>query len=548
MIGTPSHGGKHRQKTRTSAFSSKGSPPGGGKKRGFFRRWWWVFVVVPVVLVVALATTLAIAYARTKVPAAPPGPQTTFVYDRSGRLITTLHTEINRTIIPFSQIPESMRHAVIAIEDKNFYREGGISPFSIVRAAWADLAHRRLEQGGSTITQQYVKNVYTGNERTFARKIREAILAVKIARVYSKDEILAKYLNTVYFGNGAYGVQAAAETYWGIPASKLSVLQSATLAALVRAPATYDPIHNPDAAKARRNTVLSLMAQQSYITQADAQQLQAEPLKVRHPKQQAAAHAYFVDYLSKLMVQQYGYQATYSGGLRVTTTLDLADQQAAEDAVAAHLRDPHDPSGALVAIDPRTGAIVAMVGGRDFNKVKLNLATQAQRQAGSAFKPFTLAAAMLARISLKSVWNGPPQIVIPNPECYTNGKPWRVANYADESAGTMELADATAHSVNTIFAQLVTTVGPTNVADIAHAMGIQSKLAPVCSITLGTVDSAMTSNPKSKTRTKSQSSNLETPKACSSDLVDSDSIWILDFGFWFSISRLDPPPRYPCRP
>ncbi len=164
-----------------------------------------MFVAVPLVLIVAFIVTIAVAYANTKVPTAPPGPQTTFVYDRNGKLITTLHTEINRTIIPFSQIPASMKQAAIAIEDRNFYHEGGISPFSIVRAALADLTHRRLEQGGSTITQQYVKNVYTGSERTFARKIREAILAVKIAHTYSKDEILGRYLNTVYFGNGAYG-------------------------------------------------------------------------------------------------------------------------------------------------------------------------------------------------------------------------------------------------------------------------------------------------------------------------------------------------------
>ena len=361
MIHSPSAGGKHRPKAKPFSFSSRGAKRDGGGKEGFFHRWWWLFVLVPVVLIVALAATLAFAYANTKVPDAPPGPQTTFVFDRNGKLITTLHTEVDRTIVPYSQIPVSMREAVIAIEDKNFYHEGGISPFSILRAAFADLTHRRLEQGGSTITQQYVKNVYTGNERTFARKIREAILAVKIAHTYTKDQILDRYLNTVYFGNGAYGVQSAAETYWGIPASRLSTLQAATLAALVRAPATYDPIENPKAAKARRNLVLSLMAQQGYITQADAQQLQSEPLKVRHAKLQSSSRAaYFVDYLTKQMIQQFGYQSTFAGGLRVTTTLDLADQQAAEQAVAAHLRSPNDPSAALVAIDPRTGGIVGL--------------------------------------------------------------------------------------------------------------------------------------------------------------------------------------------
>ncbi|TMK80595.1 MAG: penicillin-binding protein, partial [Actinobacteria bacterium] len=288
------------------------------------------------------------------------------------------------------------------------------------------------------------KNVYTGTEHTFARKIREALLAVKLAHQLSKDEILAAYLNTIYFGNGAYGVQAAAETYWGIPARKLSVVQSATLAATINAPALYDPVDNPTATKERRDLVLGLMAQQGYIT--DAIQFQAAPLTVDKPTQAPAPHGYFVSYVSQALQQQLGYEETFAGGLRVTTTLDLADQVAAEKAVAARLPKKNDPSAALVAIDPTTGAILAMVGGTDFNKVQLNLATQAHRQAGSAFKPFTLATAMGERISLQSIWNGPSSITIPNKECYTNGAPWKVSNYADESAGTMTLRDATAQS------------------------------------------------------------------------------------------------------
>ena len=464
-----------------------GAQPTKQKKKGFFRRFWWVFVLIPLVGILGLAGTIAYVYAQTTVPEAPPGPQTTVIFDRHGKRIASLHAEVDRTIIAFEDIPESFRNAVIAVEDKDFYRHGGVSPFAIVRAAWRDIASRRIEQGGSTITQQYVKNVYTGSERSFGRKIKEAIIAVKLEDKYSKNEILGKYLNTVYLGNGAYGVHAAAQTYWGKRAGHLTTLESATLAGLIPAPETYDPIENPKAAKARRNLVLDRMAEQGYISRAEAVELQAEPLKVRKTSPQSFQFAYFVSHVSKLLQQDFGTEQTFAGGLRVQTTLDSNYQRAAEAAVKKHLPETNDPSAALIAIDPRNGAIRALVGGKDFDKAKFNLATQARRQTGSAFKVFTLAAAMQQRISLKSVWKGPAEMTIPNPECYDaqKGEPWKVSNYADASAGTMDLVGATAKSVNTIFAQLVVTVGPQNVADIAKRMGIETPLEPVCSITLG---------------------------------------------------------------
>src|SRR4029453_15304070 len=286
----------------------------------------------------------------------------------------------------------------------------GVSYFSIIRAGWADATHGKIEQGGSTITQQYVKNVYTGNKRTFGRKIKEAILAVKVDHKYSKDEILGRYLNTVYFGNGAYGVQAAAQVYFGIPARKLNLLQAATLAEIIPAPARYDPVDQPDVAKVRRNSVLQKMADQGYISQAEADQLVEEPVKVRLRPEVAHKFAYFVSVVSKSLQNTSGYAGSFPGGLRVTTTLDSRMQRAAEQAVASHLPAKSDPAAALVAIDPTTGAIRAMVGGRDFTRAKFNLATQAHRQAGSAFKPFTLAAAMEQKGSLKSTWQGAAEV------------------------------------------------------------------------------------------------------------------------------------------
>lgn len=484
MASTTSRGGTSHRRPATSR-QPPARPPR-KKRRGFLRRFWWLFLLVPLLFLIGVAGVLWYSYEHLTLTAPPPAAQTTRIYDDSGKLLATLHAEVNRTEIPLSEMPEHLQQAVISVEDRNFYHEGAVDPEAIVRAAWADVTNQQIQQGGSTLTQQYVKLVYTGDERTFSRKIREAMLAVKLSHVLTKDEILERYLNTVYFGQGAYGVQAAAETYWGKPASELTVPQSALLAGIITAPSAYDPYQNPQAARARRNLVLQDMAAQGYITGPQAARYQRAKFGLRKPGATTVTRApYFVSYVSQQLQRQFGSLATFAGGLRVRTTLDLAMQRDAEAAVAAHLGGKGEPAAALVAIDPQTGAIKAMVGGENFAKSQFNLATDSRRQAGSSFKAFTLAAAMQQNISLNSIWNGPPVMTIPNPECYTNGQPWVVHNYADESAGTMNLTQATANSVNTIFAQLVTDVGPSSVVTVAHAMGITSKLQPVCSITLG---------------------------------------------------------------
>jgi penicillin-binding protein 1A len=425
-------------------------------------------------------------YTDVPLPKAPPMPQTTYVYDRRGHLITTLHAGVNRTEVPLSMISDNLENAVIALEDKDFYKESGVNFTSIARAALVNLHSGRVEQGGSTITQQYVKNVYTGDERTISRKLKEAILAQRLARMYTKDQILSKYLNSVYFGRGAYGAEAAALTYFGIHASKLSVAQAALLAGLIRAPARYDPYRDPKGARGRRDIALEAMAQQGYITWADAQAAIAKPIKLGKAKPGDTPAAYFMDYVSRDLQDRYGYSGTFTGGLRVTTTLDSRMQRFAERAIAVNLPSRGDPAAALVAIDPRTGQIRALVGGRNFKRAKFNLATQAHRQTGSAFKPFTLITAFEQHIDPHAVMSGPSHITIPDPECRDPKKgEWQVSNYADESAGTMPLLSAIAHSVNTIFAQLVVAVGPRDVAATARKMGITSRLSPVCSITLG---------------------------------------------------------------
>jgi penicillin-binding protein 1A len=430
--------------------------------------------------------------AKVQIPTARPLPQSTFVYDRYGHLLTVFHGAEDRRPIPFSRIPKTVREAVISAEDEHFYQEGAVNFRSTLRAAWVDLVRHGPVQGGSTITQQYVKDLYTGGEDTIGRKIREALIAQKLNSRLTKHQILSRYLNEVYFGHGSYGIQAAALTYFGVPAHELTTLQAATLAGVIAAPSKFDPMTHPRHARIRRDYVLQRMMTDGYLSLHRERRLAARPVRVSPPAKRPSTAPYFMNYVTQALEKRFGVRRTLSGGLRVQTTLDPKLQRAADSAVRSHLSTPGDPSAALVAIDPSNGEVRAMVGGTDFAKVQFNLATQARRQAGSAFKPFTLATAMKQHISLLSRWNGPPSLVIHDPRCFTVDPktgvdgPWHVSNYADESAGTMSLLDATANSVNTIFSQVVTNVGPDRVAATAHDMGITSPLAPVCSITLGT--------------------------------------------------------------
>ena len=477
------------------------------KKRGWFRRWWWVFVLaLPLLGVIGAGGTLVWMYVHLEIPKAPAPLQTTYVYDSRGNLLTTFHAAVNRTLIPLSDMPTSLQHAVIATEDKDFYHHPGIDPVGIVRAAWADLTHGQITQGGSTITQQYVKNVYTGDERTIGRKVKEALLAIKLEQRYTKDQILEKYLNTIYFGSGAYGVQAAAKTFWNEDAKNLTLLQSATLAGAIAAPTRYDPLESVQgAAKQRRNYVLDQMVGQGYLDAARAAQLKQKPVKTdpyvppANPKL-----SFYNEYVKRELIDKLAKTTThgdreaaaklvYGGGLKVTTTLNPNFQKEAETAIASNLGSKGDPDAAIVAIDPRTGAVEAMAGGHSFQQSQVNVATgygSPGRQTGSAFKMFTLAAAMQQHFSLNGYWNGPQSIVISDPRCAGASGPWNPSNAGDGEAGTFSLADATAYSVNTVFAQLVMKLknGPEDVVDMAHRLGIRSPLKPDCSITLGTQD------------------------------------------------------------
>jgi penicillin-binding protein 1A len=434
----------------------------------------------------SVAGAVVALYATTELPPIPPPPQASVLLDREGNEIAKLHAGIDRTLIPLREMPVSLRRAVVAAEDADFYRHDGLDPSAIARAAWADVTSGSLSQGGSTITQQYVKNVLTGTERSVTRKVQEAILALKLERGWSKDEILEGYLNTVYFGHGAYGAQAAARTYFDVDAERLTVLQSALLAGLIAAPSDRDPFNHPARAREARSYVLDRLVAVGALEPERADVLRERPLRLAEERHVSSEAEHFLEFVRRGLLSGYGADALYRGGLRVRTTIDLDWQRAAERAIATHLSHAGDPEAALVAIDPRTGAIRAMVGGRNFRASEFNLATQGLRQAGSAFKPFVLLAALEQGISPLELRHGPSRLTIPDPFCETGGSPWVVSNAGDQWAGTMTIEQALAGSVNTIFAQLTLEVGPESVADVAQRLGIQTRLKPVCSIGLGT--------------------------------------------------------------
>jgi penicillin-binding protein 1A len=412
-----------------------------------------------------------------------------FLFAADGSLLGVIPSSTNRQPLRLDKISPWLPKATVAIEDTRFWQHGALDYQGIARAFLKNAAAGHIVQGGSTITQQLVRNLYIGKaDRTLSRKLKEACLAEKLAGVWSKKQILAAYLNEVFYGRHAYGAQAGAQTFYSTSALALTLPQAALLAGLPQAPSLYDPLRRPDDALARRNEVLRAMWVHGYITQKEYNSAAASPLGLKPGTLYSAQrHPNFFGWATQQLVDRFGEQRVQAGGLQVRTTLDPRMQLEARTAVSDVLRVKTDPAAALVAIDPRSGAVKAMVSYLPDGRVlKFNLASQSGRTAGSAFKPFTLATAIDQGASVYSGFSGPSQLTITDPKCAFNGVPWTVHNYADESGGYMNLLDATAHSVNTIFAQLVDIVGPQNVAETAYKMGITTPLQPVCSITLGT--------------------------------------------------------------
>ncbi|HAF95416.1 MAG: hypothetical protein A2X34_00925 [Elusimicrobia bacterium GWC2_51_8] len=451
----------------------------------------------------------------------------TYVYDVNNQIIAEFSVE-KRAILPLSKIPVDMQNAVIAMEDQNFFRHWGISPRGILRALLRDLLHRRSAQGGSTLTQQLSRGIFLKPEKTITRKVKEIFLALQIERNFSKPEILQMYLNQIYLGNGVYGVQSASKLYFGKDVTEMTLPECALLAGVIPSPERFSPFNNPEKAKQRRQLVLQRMLAEKYITSEEV----AEALKVPIPDSKStlfSSHgAYFVENVRQQLEPKYGIDQLWKGGLKIYTTLDLSMQVPAEEAMekylskydqdAARLKTPGLPDvpvvssvalqGAFVILDVKTGAVRAMVGGRNYRDSKFNRVTQAARQAGSTFKPMVWMAA------LQNGYN-PATIIQDSPMAYYyDGKDWRLLEGATDQysinlaiqpfagnkdfkiwvpndfdnkfLGGITLRRALELSRNLASIYLVTRVGPTQVVDVAHRAGVKRSLDAVPSIGLGT--------------------------------------------------------------
>ena len=405
--------------------------------------------------------------------------QNTFVYAADDSFLGTIPAEKNRTPVALNTVSPYMRQAILSIEDRRFYEHGGIDVAGILRAAWADVRAGKVVQGGSTITQQLVRNLYIGREVTLERKVTEACLAIKLNSRWSKDKILEEYLNQVYFGNHAYGVEAAAQTYFSRRARNLTLPQAALLAGLPQAPSVFDPFNKPERGLARRNTVLRAMAANGDITRAQYRSAVQADLGLKKGQLYKRIHEpYFFSYVREELLREYGANTVRSGGLRVYTTIDRRFQKLAREAITDTLYYKSDPAAAIVSIDPRTGAIRAMdavIPGK--KALQFNLAAQSRRQAGSTFKTFVLAEAIEQGANPDSTYyTSAPFFYRPDPvgSCETNW--WCVETYGNDYYGSSSVHSATLRSDNTVYAQLTLDVGPENAADMAHKLGVKASL------------------------------------------------------------------------
>ena len=441
-----------------------------------------------VVAVFAVVAT-ACGSARDAPPVAlPENAQPSAIYDANGTLITELAEE-NRQNVPLEQVPRSLQDAVVAIEDARFWTHNGVDPKAVARAAGANAQAGSVAEGGSTITQQYVKNALLTPEQTLGRKVEEATTALALERNYSKQLILELYLNTIYLGNGAYGVAAAAQEYFGVPVADLTLEQSALIAGVIQAPSRHDPRTDPDAAVQRRDLVLRRMAEQQLITEQQEAEAVATPLTLAperpDPTQERYAAPHFVDQVKDWLLNRSDAlgtstaerrEALLRGGLRIDTTIDLGLQAKAEEAIREVLpgqgTDPRTPDAALVSIEPRTGFVRAMVGGYDYfgthSYRQTNLAAGAGRQTGSAFKPIVMAAALENGVSPSTRFDAPSSAVLTIP-----GGIWRVKG-GGIGAGTM--AECTVVSSNTCYANIMLdpAVGPERSVEMARKLGVVS--------------------------------------------------------------------------
>ncbi|QXC59849.1 transglycosylase domain-containing protein [Aquihabitans sp. G128] len=491
------------------------------KKRSVLWRMRRAFYLAALALTVG-AAGLVYVLGQIELPVDPkvakPQDQTSFICAsevqvncNDSNAMAQLHGTEDRVLVTYEQIPDILREAVVSAEDRDFFQHGGVDPMGIARAAISDLRGNGVRQGGSTITQQYVKQEYLTSEQTATRKIKEAVMAVKLEQQISKQEILTRYLNTVYFGRGAYGVQAASRAWFKHDIGGLNAGEAAFLAGLLRNPNGADPYRGPNSlkeAERRRRVVLQAMTEEGYVTKKEQKLYLAVPMDPNDAAVQPAdrfikpppvastlgeevkgsqyGSEYFAEYVRQWLVKEFGSDDVYGGGLKVYTTLDLNMQKAAYDAVTTTLNRPGDPAASIVAVDDQ-GQVKAMMGGTDFKNSKVNLATGkagggSGRQPGSTFKMFALAEAVREGYSVESVLPSPPKIEITDPTCLNGEDKWSVRG---GPGGASSLVTATKNSINTVYAQLMLRLGPQKVLQMAHDMGVTADLKPYCSLVLG---------------------------------------------------------------
>jgi len=461
-----------------------------------------------VVLVSGLGVAASAVWVLTILPGSLPSvtqletfdaSEGTKVYDDNDELITEFHVE-RRIFVPLAQIPKTLRDAIIATEDARFYSHHGVDPTGIARAVYQNFRRGRIVEGGSTITQQLAKVLFLTPDKSLERKLKEAVLALELERRYSKDRILEMYLNQIYFGHGAFGVEAAARTFYGKGVSELSLPECTLLAGLPKAPTTYSPFEHPEAAKRRRATVLSRMVDVGAIASPLAKKTADSPLGLIPPERRRTTGQYYLEYVQQQLEAQYGADLVFKGGLQVYTTLSPVMQVKAERALREGLKalesrrgaaakdgtapPPERPEGALLTIEPQTGYIKAMVGGYDFFKSEFNRAVQARRQPGSAFKAFVYLAALESGQTPASVVDDSP-VEFP---AGRNGKAWKPDNYDRKFRGPITYQQALEESVNVAAVKVLEKNGVRRTVDLARRLGVESPLGENLSIALGTSD------------------------------------------------------------
>jgi len=430
-------------------------------------------IVIGIIIALYYVSTLPTLEELTPSPVA----QTSKVFAIDGSLITEFHAEENREIIPFKDMSPYIIDAVVAVEDKRFFEHQGVDYVRIIGAFIADIRAGEWAQGASTITQQYVKNIYFSPEKTFRRKVNEALIAIQLERNYTKNKILEMYLNTISFGSGAYGIEKAAEIYFGIDAIELNLPQAALLAGLIRSPETYSPFNDKEKAKSRRDLVLQLMYEQELINNDEYLDALSEPIEVNSSSLSSSGQSvsriapYFVDYVKRnLYDQKLTDYDVFKGGLRIYTTLDIDLQEKAENAIKKVFPEDIEPSYSLVCSNPENGYVYSLIGGKDYNSSKFNIAIQGKRQPGSLFKVPVLIESIRQRFSSKNVFNPNGPITIDMEE----GPDWNVDNYGGQKFDTdkMSVADATVYSVNVVYSQLIMKIGAENVENLLNQMEI----------------------------------------------------------------------------